>query len=176
MFFGINSLRRLGDLGSSSVTLLHERIAFVCWIILTYETAAANSVVAQKRAFPAHFVIRQEHVQLSYRLQQTGNTALRTAFQVPLSTYPLSQNAGRVSWTWTHMPQEKLRKPSTTDNSVLSRSYKIGIDPSASIVFSSLLSTGCFASTLRFRVALDFTALSLRFLVAALAFLVAAAL
>ena len=59
MFFGINSLRRLGDLGSSSATLLHERIAFVCRIILTYETAAARSVVAQKCGFSAHFVIRQ---------------------------------------------------------------------------------------------------------------------
>jgi hypothetical protein len=31
----------------------------VCRIILTYETAAARSVVPQKRGFPAHFVIRQ---------------------------------------------------------------------------------------------------------------------
>ena len=31
----------------------------MCRIILTYETAAARSVVAQKRGFPAHFVIRQ---------------------------------------------------------------------------------------------------------------------
>jgi hypothetical protein len=31
----------------------------VCRIILTYETAAARSVVSQKRGFPAHFVIRQ---------------------------------------------------------------------------------------------------------------------
>jgi hypothetical protein len=34
----------------------------VCRIILTYETAAARSVVTQKRGFPAHFVIRQGQV------------------------------------------------------------------------------------------------------------------
>ena len=34
----------------------------MCRIILTYETAAARSVVPQKRGFPAHFVIRQGHL------------------------------------------------------------------------------------------------------------------
>jgi hypothetical protein len=43
----------------------------VCRIILTYETAAARSVVPQKRGFPAHFVIRQgQELKFRFRLRK----------------------------------------------------------------------------------------------------------